>query len=112
MEEWSTGSNTFYGSGKMRTEYGTIGFRNMELTLTGTVIGEMGKTNWNEFKEEKEKFEDNELAKTSVIYLVMILLYGQSLAGMTVLCFPSQKWFRGSSSGVKESTSKKAHSHG
>lgn len=69
-EEWSTGSNTFYGSGKTRMEYGTIGFRNMELTLTRTVIGEMGKTNWNEFKKEKERFENNQFAKTSAIYLV------------------------------------------
>lgn len=87
-EEWSTGSNTFYGSGKTRMEYGTIGFRNMELTLTRTVIGEMGKTNWNEFKKEKERFENNQFAKTSAIYLVMILLFRQSLAGTTILYFP------------------------
>lgn len=53
MEEWSTGSNTFYGSSKMRTEYGTIGFSNVELKLTRAVIGETGKSNWNEFKKEK-----------------------------------------------------------
>lgn len=69
----------------MMTECGTIGFSNVELTLTRAVIGEMGKSNRNEFKK---RFGENMLAKTPIIYLVMILLFGQSLADTTVLGFP------------------------
>lgn len=96
----------------MKTENGTIGFSSVELTLTREVIGEMGQSNWNEFKKKKERFGDNKLTKTPIIDLVMVLLFGQSLADAAALGFLQQKLLRDSSSGVRKSASKMPYLHG